>query len=114
MPPQLKVLEIVGFWGDEASAGIRVGQTFDLVKDRVVFGRHEANDIPLFSFDRSRHHGQLMKVGEDYYIEDFPETPYRTLVNNSPIEGKTLLKDGDVITVHRVKLVYRTHGLLKT
>jgi hypothetical protein len=108
VPPQLKILEIAGYSGDKDPTSLRVGQTFDLVKDRVFVGRNPENDIPLFGFDKARHRGQFVKVGEDYTIEDFPETRCRTRVNNSPIEGRTFLRDGDILTIYSVKLLYRT------
>jgi hypothetical protein len=45
--------------------------------------------------------------------EEFPETWHRILVNNSPVEGNALLKDGDIIAISRVKLEYRGQGFLE-
>jgi pSer/pThr/pTyr-binding forkhead associated (FHA) protein len=107
VPPRLTIIRIAGFPADGQPAGIWVGQTFDLVKDRVVFGRARENDIPLFAFCKARHHGQLLRAGDDYYVEGFPGTPYPTLVNGAPVAGRTLLREGDVLSVYRVSLVYR-------
>jgi len=101
MPPQLKVIET------RNSSGVTVGQVFDLVKDRIVFGRSSENDIS-FAFDRVREHGLLLKVGDDYYIEDISDKRRNPLlVNNAPILGQKLLKDGDVVSVFGVRFEYR-------
>ena len=107
MPMQLTVIRITGLPGDDPSMGIWVGRTFDLVKDEVRFGRHPANDIPLFSCGKARHQGRLSRVGDDYYIHGFPGVSHRTLVNGERITAGRLLADGDVISVFRVDLVYR-------
>jgi pSer/pThr/pTyr-binding forkhead associated (FHA) protein len=107
MPPQLQVIQIRLFSGNPENTGVQTGQTFDLVKDRVLFGRSPENDIPLFSHCKARCHGQLLKEGGDYYVEDFAYARAPTLVNDAPIAGRTLLNDGDVISVDWVKFVYR-------
>ncbi len=113
MSHQLKVLnnDLFGVdrHKDEPYAGVRLGQIFNLLKDRISFGRSEENDIPLYSRDSVRAHGQFIKVGDDYAIEEFPNR-YPVLVNNSMIEGKTLLKDGDIIRIFAVLLEYQSRG----
>ena len=49
LPPQVTIIRIENFPGGDKPVGIWVGQTFELVKGRVVFGRAPENDIPLFS-----------------------------------------------------------------
>jgi pSer/pThr/pTyr-binding forkhead associated (FHA) protein len=104
MPSQLKVIELNTFPGDAQT--LYVGQVFDLVKDAMRFGRHSNSDIPLYSFDRVRNHGFLLKDGENHYVEDISDRRGQILVNNTPLKERTLLRDGDVIAVHLVKFVY--------
>ena len=71
-----------------------------------MFGRHSQNDISLSVLDNVRRHGILHKEGDNHFIEDISDGRHPIVVNDTPIEGKTLLKDGDVIPVYLVKFVY--------
>jgi len=107
MPPQLKVIEIRRLSDEDETLGVWVGQVFDLVKVRTTFGRCSENDIPLFSYDRVRRHGLLFLEGDDCFIEDISDRMYSILVNNERIQSRTLLNDGDVVSVFRVTFEYR-------
>jgi hypothetical protein len=82
------------------------GQTFSLVKDRVLMGRALGSDIPFNTSFLSRHHAQFVRVDDGYSFEDLGSTD-GSFVNGVRVGKRVALKDGDIIQVGQVVLIYR-------
>jgi hypothetical protein len=70
----------------------------DLVVDKITIGRHSGNDIALPDEDVSESHCQMVRVGDDYYLEDLDSTN-GTFANGGQVRGRFRLSVGDVFTV---------------
>jgi hypothetical protein len=77
---------------------------YPLNKARTSIGRRPVNDIHLDNLAVSGDHAQIVKVGNDYYVEDL-ESTNGTLVNDEPAK-KHLLQNGDVIEFGKFQLKY--------
>lgn len=85
--------------------GNNEGRAIDLYGSRVVIGRSELADIPIFSDpDVSEKHAAVFTQGKAYYIEDLGST-FGTSVNGDNIT-KEYLRDGDRISVGKTKFVF--------
>ena len=85
--------------------GNNEGRAIDLYGTRVVIGRSEFADIPIFSDpDVSEKHAAIFTQGKAYYIEDLGST-FGTSVNGDKIT-KEYLSDGDRISVGKTKFVF--------
>jgi pSer/pThr/pTyr-binding forkhead associated (FHA) protein len=76
-------------WGDQA---------LDLVAPKITIGRHSGNDIDVPEEEVSETHCQLVRVGNDYYLEDLNSTN-GTFANGGQVKGRFRLSVGDVFTV---------------
>lgn len=65
---------------------------------RMTAGRSEVADIELHTPLASVHHFAISADGTNAYVEDLGSTN-GTLLNNSRVHGRTLLRDGDLITI---------------
>jgi pSer/pThr/pTyr-binding forkhead associated (FHA) protein len=108
MPPLLEIIKIHGSSANALKQWLWVGRTFPLTAERVAIGRHPKNDIPLYTGCKARHHAQLRRIQDDYYIEPLPQVVNYTLVNGVAVTGIRRLRDGDVISIDKIKFVYRT------
>ncbi len=77
---------------------------YPLNKARTSIGRRPANDIHLDNLAVSGDHAQIVKIGNDFYVEDL-ESTNGTLVNDEPTK-KHLLQNGDVIEFGKFQLKY--------
>lgn len=85
--------------------GNNEGRAIDLYGSRVVIGRSEFADIPIFSDpDISEKHAAIFTQGKAYYIEDLGLT-FGTTLNGNKIT-KEYLKDGDLISVGKTKFAF--------
>lgn len=85
--------------------GNNEGKAIDLYGSRVVIGRSEFADIPIFSDpDVSEKHAAIFTQGKAYYIEDLGST-FGTAVNGDKI-AREYLRDGDRISVGKTKFVF--------
>jgi hypothetical protein len=75
-----------------------------LVDDQYVIGRSGHSDIRFDESSVSARHAKVVRTKEGYVIEDL-ESRNGTFVNDKPIE-KLLLRDGDVVRIGRIVLVY--------
>lgn len=85
---------------------------YSLDKDNVVLGRKPGNDIQLDDQAISGQHARFTREASaylenhfDYYIEDLGSTN-GTMVNGVGVDGKQMLKQGDVIQVGKHKFTY--------
>jgi serine phosphatase RsbU (regulator of sigma subunit)/pSer/pThr/pTyr-binding forkhead associated (FHA) protein len=78
--------------------GVNQGSRFDLVGDRIVFGRNADCQVVLNVPAVSREHACIRKIGAGYFIEDMGSRN-GTEVNKVKIKARTALKDGNEITI---------------
>ncbi|HGG61085.1 MAG TPA: FHA domain-containing protein [Gammaproteobacteria bacterium] len=71
--------------------------TFPLETDVVTIGRHEDNDIHIDCMSVSGFHSRVVKVANEYFIEDLKSTNH-TFVNSDQVTMAPL-SDGDVLTL---------------
>lgn len=71
-------------------------QYFDLDQASVGIGRSSSNKIILKDVLVSRHHAKIVRIGDEYFIEDNGSTN-GTTVNDKPIKGRQQLHKGDCL-----------------
>ena len=91
----------------KANNGTLAGQQHALVATRCVMGRHPDCDVVVDAGAVSRHHAQLLRIGDDYYVEDM-NSRNGTFVNDRVIIGRQQLFDGDTIRVCDISFTFRT------
>lgn len=90
-----------------ALKGLNPGQVFSLDGDRIVLGRHPDCDIVLEVGAVSRQHAQILKIGDDYYVEDL-HSRNGTFVNEHLVRGRRRLADNEQVRI--CDLVFVFHG----
>jgi sigma-B regulation protein RsbU (phosphoserine phosphatase) len=90
-----------------ALKGLTPGQVFSLEGDRIVLGRHPDCNIVLEVGAVSRQHAQILKIGDDYYIEDL-HSRNGTFVNEHLVRGRRKLADNEQVRI--CDLVFVFHG----
>lgn len=76
-----------------------------LDQERFTIGRKADNDLCIEDAAVSGHHARIMKIHAVHFIEDLRSTN-GTLVNDRKID-RHQLRDTDVITIGRHRLIYR-------
>jgi serine phosphatase RsbU (regulator of sigma subunit) len=69
-----------------------------LEKERVVIGRLPSCDVVLEMGSVSRQHCQILRIGEEFYVEDLGARN-GSFVNGQRVEGRRKLADGDELKV---------------
>ena len=82
-------------------------EKFPLAKDQISIGRSRESDIFLADQWLSRHHAEIRKRGDAYYLADL-KSKNGTLLNGQPIQEETRLRPGDVITLGEQTLTFST------
>lgn len=77
---------------------------FLLDKDRITIGRRPSNDIHIDNLAVSGEHAAVLKMGNDYFIEDLDSTN-GTVINTKPAK-KHFLQHGDLIELGKYQLKY--------
>lgn len=98
VPPATASLEPV----DSAAAAFRL-------QGVTIVGRSRVCDLSIASPKISRRHTKLSPTGEGFAIEDLGSAN-KTWLNGSPVEKRTPLSDGDLISFGEVAYVYRVKG----
>ncbi|MEO5701984.1 MAG: FHA domain-containing protein [Casimicrobiaceae bacterium] len=82
------------------------GATLDVMldKERITMGRRADNDVCLADPAVSGEHAQVVTLLSDSFLEDLGSTN-GTVVNGETVQ-KHFLRDGDVIDLGRMRLVY--------
>lgn len=80
-------------------------ERFPLVKERVTIGRSRESDVFLPDQWLSRHHAEIRRQGELYYLQDLG-SKNGTLLNGTRIRQQSRLKPGDVITLGEHTLTF--------
>ena len=87
-----------------AENGSGAGQRHSLTKGRYILGRHPECDIVVDAGAVSRHHAQLFRVGDDFYVEDMNSR------NGTYLDGKKIelsrLRANQHIRMGKSELVY--------
>jgi Protein of unknown function (DUF3662)/Inner membrane component of T3SS, cytoplasmic domain len=86
-----------------------VVRSFRLDRPRLIIGRRSSTDIPLQDIGVSREHARLERDGVGYAIVDLNSTN-GTFVNDQPVFGSRVLRDGDVVSVGRFRLRFVPEG----
>ena len=86
--------------------GPSAGQTYPLIGDSIVLGRHPECNIVLDAGAVSRQHARIVKAGDDYCVEDM-HSRNGTYVNDERIEGRVKLAEGDELKI--CDLVFTFH-----
>src|SRR5262249_41962153 len=71
---------------------------FTLESERAVLGRHPECDIVLDVGAISRQHAQILRVNNQFFVEDL-KSRNGTFVNGQLIRGRHLLKDQDRVKI---------------
>ena len=74
------------------------GQQYPLEGERAVLGRHPDCDIVLEVGAVSRQHAQIVRDGEQYFVEDL-HSRNGTFVNDEQIEGRRKLSENDQVKI---------------
>jgi phosphoserine phosphatase RsbU/P len=88
-----------------AENGSSAGQRHGLTKGRYVLGRHPECDIVVDAGAVSRHHAQLFRVADEFYVEDM-NSRNGTFVNDQMIFGRHRLSEGDRIRVCDISFTF--------
>lgn len=77
---------------------------YPLDQERVTIGRRPTNDVHIDNLAVSGEHAAIIKLGNDFYIEDL-ESTNGTLVNSRVVK-KHLLQQGDLVEFGKYQLKY--------
>jgi pSer/pThr/pTyr-binding forkhead associated (FHA) protein len=83
----------------------------DLAADdrRITIGRRPTNDIVLdWDTEISRVHAALDRLGDDWTVIDEGLSRNGSYLNGDRITGRARLRDGDVLSVGSIAIVFRT------
>src|SRR5688500_14763950 len=86
-----------------ANNGPQAGKRYEMRTERTIMGRHPECQVWIDVGAVSRQHAAIARDGNDYYLEDL-NSRNGTFLNDEPtkIEGRRLLKPGDVVRVCEV------------
>jgi phosphoserine phosphatase RsbU/P len=85
--------------------GPHAGGVFALDRDAAVLGRHPECDIVLDSGAVSRQHAKILRIDNDFFIEDM-ESRNGTYINGRQIRQRHRLSDQDRITLCDVVMMF--------
>src|SRR5205823_3618450 len=80
------------------TAGPHPGQLLPLEKERVIIGRLPSCDIVLELGSISRQHVQILRVEEEFFVEDLGSRN-GSFLNGQKIEGRRKLSENDELKV---------------
>ncbi|MEQ8198875.1 MAG: ATP-binding cassette domain-containing protein [Clostridiaceae bacterium] len=75
-------------------------------KQEVHIGKDESNDIILTDDSASKHHAKIFKENSSFFIEDL-NSRKGTYVNGNMITSKHRLKELDIISADRCKIIFK-------
>ncbi len=88
--------------------GLNPGQLFSLDGETTVLGRHPDCDVVLEVGAVSRQHAHIVRVDDDYYVEDL-DSRNGTFLNDQLTEGRVLLSENDRLRICDIEFVFH-HG----
>ncbi len=86
------------------AGGGRVGESFDVDRERMSIGRRPDAEVFLDDVTVSRDHALLLRRGEQWYLDDCGSLN-GTYVNRSRIESQRL-QEGDEVQIGKYKLTF--------
>ena len=91
--------------GDETQRIHDLGET----PERLTIGRSATNDVALpWDAEVSRLHAALERVGEEWTFVDDGRSHNGSYIDGERVIGRRRLRDGDVISLGRTMLVFRS------
>jgi diguanylate cyclase (GGDEF)-like protein len=78
--------------------GMNMGQRYELTEKELIVGRGEESDIRIADHSISRRHARIEPSAKGVMVKDLGSTN-GTFVNDRPIDGVTMLHDGDYLRV---------------
>lgn len=88
-------------------------ERFALNGENTVFGRHPDCDVVVDVGAVSRHHAQVVRKGEGYWVEDL-KSRNGTFLNGQLVNGQQQLQPGDRIRICDVEFEFRDGENLST
>ena len=79
----------------------------DLTAERTVVGRAEDCDLPITHDSISRQHCAIVRVGEQWYLDDLGSSN-GTRVNEDKIGSRVELKERDIIKIGKARLTFHS------
>jgi diguanylate cyclase (GGDEF)-like protein len=101
--PYARASALVVIYGDE------LGRKFDLRSGKTVIGRGTKCDIQIDHDSVSRQHAKITCRDARCAVEDL-ESTNGTYLNDDPIDGRTTLRNGDLIKVGRTVFKFIAHN----
>jgi len=91
-----------------ALRGLNPGQVFPLEGESVILGRHPDCDIVLEIGAISRQHARIIRIKDEYFVEDL-HSRNGTFVNENVVEGRQKLGEDDQLRICDLVFVFH-HG----
>ena len=85
--------------------GLNPGQLFPLDRDSVVLGRHPECDMVLEIGAVSRQHARIVRIGDDYHLEDL-DSRNGTFLNGELTQGRQMLAENDRVRICDIEFVF--------
>jgi phosphoserine phosphatase RsbU/P len=89
----------------EVENGPEMGKRYPLLETGTVLGRHPDCHIVVEVGAVSRHHAKILIQDGKYHVEDL-KSRNGTFLNESPVQGRTLLRSGDRLRVCDITFVF--------
>lgn len=86
-------------------SGANSGESYELDRREVTFGRHPECHVILKDSTVSRRHARFTKSESGYFVDDLG-SQHGTRVNGEVIRGQTRLYDQDEVQISQVKLMF--------
>ena len=88
-----------------ATSGPELGRRYELSMERCILGRHPDCQIQIEVGAVSRHHAQISREGDGFYVEDL-KSRNGTFLNDEAVQGRQKLQHGDRVRVCDVSFVF--------
>jgi phosphoserine phosphatase RsbU/P len=82
------------------------GHSFELGVDCTVLGRHPDCDVVLELGAVSRQHARILKIGDEYFVEDL-HSRNGTFLNGQRVETRRRLADNDLLKICDLVFAFR-------
>jgi len=76
-----------------------------VIKDLLSVGRSSDNDIVIRNPYVSKHHLKVSLDEDNYFVEDL-KSSNGSMLNGNPLEDVSIIKNGDIIKVGEIELMF--------
>ena len=90
-----------------ALKGLNPGQLFPLDNESAVLGRHPECDIVLEVGAVSRQHARIVRIDDDFHVEDL-NSRNGTFVNDQAVVGRKILSENDRLRICDMEFLFLT------